>query len=245
MKLYHGTNSELLHEILKDGLQPRRERKGNWCEHPSRPDYVYLTLAYPLYFALASVFDSSKAKPVVLEIEADYLEESHLCPDEDFIVQTKWKGRLCCEETIDTELHLTSSLIEPLDYRHLWQASLNRLGQVAHWGCIPVKAITRYTIVTPETAPLIVSVATRPKITIHNYAHCARYYRSLVRFLFEGTKIKDVYADAEADYPLEYVIDTLEGQHRLHEQWERGVEVRSFTKDVLNLPAQEKPISSR
>jgi hypothetical protein len=53
MKLYHGCSFENLRSIMTTGLHPRLEKKSNWKKAPSRPDMVYLTVAYPFYFALS------------------------------------------------------------------------------------------------------------------------------------------------------------------------------------------------
>ena len=53
MKLYHGCSVENLRSILLNGLRPRGYTKSNWRKTPSRSDMVYLTAAYPFYFALS------------------------------------------------------------------------------------------------------------------------------------------------------------------------------------------------
>jgi hypothetical protein len=52
MRFYHGTSARRLTTILKDGIRPRLKTASNWEKMPSRPDMVYLTVAYPLYFAM-------------------------------------------------------------------------------------------------------------------------------------------------------------------------------------------------
>ena len=52
MKLYHGCSLEN-RAIFTGGLCPRGEKTSNWKKAPSRSDMVYLTIAYPFYFALS------------------------------------------------------------------------------------------------------------------------------------------------------------------------------------------------
>lgn len=86
--LYHGTTTEFGDSIASDGLIPRREsgQLSNW-EGPdhegirSRPDLVYLTSAYPVYFANAAV-GVHGGDLLIVECEVD---RKALYPDEDFI----------------------------------------------------------------------------------------------------------------------------------------------------------------
>jgi hypothetical protein len=65
MKLYHGCSANDLLSIMTNGLCPRSDKKSNWKKNPSRPDMVYLTVAYPFYFALCH-----EGLAGVVEIEA-------------------------------------------------------------------------------------------------------------------------------------------------------------------------------
>jgi len=70
MRLYHGTNSLFVEKCLKTGIAPRGFKKTNWKDYPSRSDLVYLTDAYPFYFAICATKKKNQ-NPVVLEIDAD------------------------------------------------------------------------------------------------------------------------------------------------------------------------------
>lgn len=53
--LYHGTNGAAARDAIVNGLSGRGG-KGNWSHSvESHPDCVYLTDAYPAYFALNAV----------------------------------------------------------------------------------------------------------------------------------------------------------------------------------------------
>ena len=90
--LYHGTSTKYLDDILSKGITPRHNKGiGNWSGNPSHPLMVYLSDAYPVYFAQQSVnayneknCDSEKDEPVVLEVIVD---TKRLYPDEDFLEQ--------------------------------------------------------------------------------------------------------------------------------------------------------------
>lgn len=73
MKIYHGTSNIYTSQILKEGLIPRSTRtNGNWEKHVSRDDLVYLTTAYPWFFAMntSSGVKDRDARAVVFEIDS-------------------------------------------------------------------------------------------------------------------------------------------------------------------------------
>lgn len=80
--LYHGTSAANAHKITKEGLLPR-------CVHggpsnfegkiESKPEYVYLTDAWPVFYG----FNSSETSDFVVFQVLVY--EDELLPDEDFL----------------------------------------------------------------------------------------------------------------------------------------------------------------
>lgn len=114
MKLYHGTHTEALEAILSDGIVPRLQSRteGTWHHLPSKPDCVYLTTAYALYYAIAAVPEGSHACPAIIEIETEGLDESLLCPDEDFIAQVLWAGKEKGQQLYPQEYDQAESLAE-------------------------------------------------------------------------------------------------------------------------------------
>ena len=86
---------------------------------------VYLTTAYPFYFAAAN---SDEQKVVVFEIDATKLDERRLHPDEDFIAEVMHDrdGKMPTEAQKD---HIR----ENLDlFRGMWPKSLAELGNCAY-----------------------------------------------------------------------------------------------------------------
>ena len=65
---------------MTNGLCPRRDKQSNWEKNPSRSDMVYLTVAYPFYYALCH-----EGLAGVVEIEARGLDRKRFFPDEDFL----------------------------------------------------------------------------------------------------------------------------------------------------------------
>src|SRR5208282_4351454 len=80
MKLYHGCSAKDLRSIMTNGLCPRQDKQSNWERNPSRPDMVYLTVAYPFWYALCH-----DGLAGVIEIEARGLDRNRFFPDEDFL----------------------------------------------------------------------------------------------------------------------------------------------------------------
>ncbi len=131
MKLYHGTSSDHLDSILKHGLQPRGQKKGNWKEFPSRPDMVYLTTTFAPYFATMS-----GGNPLIVEIDLEQLDKCFLYPDEDYIsALCKAAKQKISHETIRQKLWR---------WQQKWTESVEMMGNCCYKGTIPPSAFTRY-----------------------------------------------------------------------------------------------------
>ncbi len=86
MLLYHGTSETRAKRILRDGILPRSSTKiSNWEGSPSHNRGVYLTDAYPLYFAIQATDDGDQC--AVVEVDTDALDHAVLAPDEDVLEQ--------------------------------------------------------------------------------------------------------------------------------------------------------------
>ena len=128
LTLFHGTSSDRLPQILEQGILPRNETgaRSNWeGEVESKSDLVYLTTAYPVYFAVGACIGD--AKPVVLQVKVD---KTKLYPDEDFVArclleQEKAKGR----KTLP--LREYNKLVDPRDNVALAGPSLKYNGIVS------------------------------------------------------------------------------------------------------------------
>jgi hypothetical protein len=178
MKLYHGTSIRYLREIIKNGLLPRNETgNSNWeGDIKSKTGFVYLTTAYPVYFAMAIC--KEKEDLVIIEVNVDTDE---LYPDEDYIAQ--------CLKKHDPELkHIDLKEINPLVelecYRKYWKDSLERNGNVCIKGVEP-GGITRFQTIPHDDMFLIMATGGDSAPIPMNYFICGEYYRECIRVLFD------------------------------------------------------------
>ena len=182
LTLYHGTSSAHLDKILKSGLRPRYSKSSDW-ECASRPDMIYLTSAYPLYFAEHSITHHG-GEPVVIEVEVDTLR---LYPDEDFLEQAT-RSEKNREKNPDLATKLEGLDMEQRtkffrdsleEYKHHYSDSLKYLGNCCHKGIIKPKRIRRY--VMPDSKTQMMS---DPTIHISNFFHMSDYYADLIKEMF-------------------------------------------------------------
>ena len=185
MKLYHGTSERHLAAILKEGLKPRGNGNGgNWKEHPSSPYHVYLTNCYAGYFACAA--SEKGEKWVVLEVEVD---EDELHPDEDFLEACS-RGAAKEDAKIigGTDMKTRTAYYRNnlWDFDHLWEESLNYLGNATYPNTIPPEAITRYVTIdiTAEDRSSLLWTIIDPCISPMNYKFCGDKYKALTKWLF-------------------------------------------------------------
>ena len=187
MKLYHGTKYKFLETILKQGLTPRKAKESNWDELPSHPEMVYLSTAYPWYYAVPT--EEGLGKGVVFEIDLERLDTSNLYPDEDFIVQgisdeqrKKWG---LPNDNFAKTMKIRNSIE---DYKTNWKTSINALGNVCYKGIIPPESITRYCVVDFKKRVELYFDVGDPVISIGNYGFLGEHYRRLVEWFFGDCK---------------------------------------------------------
>lgn len=236
MKLYHGTSIQAASNILKWGIKPRNETQlGNWEEYPSHPGFVYMTTAYALYFAI-SAMKNDNDKCAIFEIDSDLLRQNRLCPDEDFIGQTRSKH----EKISLKEATLESN---PLDYRHLmvtdtktnrknpiegWVLSIQSLGNCCYHGKIPLNAITRWAEIDIIKNPYLTSLGLDPEISIINYFLMEKKYTSLMKHIFDGEEVYDEFSEAmnsNQDAFREMIKGRKEFMEKLQSNRENSVKV--------------------
>jgi hypothetical protein len=195
MRLYHGTSATRLDDILTNGIRPRLKTASNWGKCPSRPDMVYLTLAYPLYFAM----NPQDKRIAVVEIDFRKLDEDLLYPDEDFVAQARHGENDGDFDTIHREVRESLE-----DHRSQWRQSIMRLGNCCYKGVIPSKAITRYCIFDVDARPDVAFEMLTPVISMTNFAIKGRDYMQFVDWMFGDRKtlpmIQEV-KDLPEDYP--------------------------------------------
>ena len=162
MKLYHGCSAKDLPSIMTNGLCPRLDKQSNWEKNPSRPDMVYLTVAYPFYFALCH-----EGLAGVVEIEARGLDRKRFFPDEDFLTNAfaMHDGQELDpyrQEDIRAMLHT---------YGDYWKESVRFQGNCCYQGTISPHYITRYCIFDPKARPALAEeISGDPCINLTNYS---------------------------------------------------------------------------
>jgi len=178
MKIYHGTAMKFTKEILAEGIQPRSVSKmeSNWEDYPSHSGMVYLSTAYPFYFALTH---SAKSRKVVtFEVDLDKLDKRKLYPDEDFISQS-------CRDVPNHEYYRNNLS----KYQQFWSDSLAGIGNVAYKGTIKREWITRYCVFDLKARPHLAMDFLDPTITILNYRFLAWRYLGLVKWMFGDVEL--------------------------------------------------------
>ncbi len=176
--LYHGTSSRYLAEILVQGLLPCCEsgRKSNWKgDVQSKPDLVYLTSCYPVFFALSATEEDYEMVVIRVEVPLD-----DLFPDEDFIacVLHAHEGKLSA-----MPLTKVNTFVNPRDYEEHAELSLR------HNGIVSIDRVTRqqitgYKIVRNMRTIMFIGGDSMP-IPI-NYKILGAHYKRCIEALFRG-----------------------------------------------------------
>lgn len=217
MKLYHGTSERFLSQILANGIKPRKTRKGNWPNCPSHPSMVYLTTAYPLYFALNAALDGERA--LIIEVESTLLDENKLFPDEDFIVEsTKQK-----HDAIRKHLK---------NFQHCWTKSIEYLGNCCYHGVVPIESMVRYCLFD-SSRTAITMMGLDPCISVVNYRFCKDKYIGLVAWLFGDQATIPMDKEGPTDRPeMDKMIESRRDYWQKQSADRTGVEVQVHTKVV-------------
>jgi hypothetical protein len=222
MKLYHGTNIRYLDTILKQGLSPRQntkgKKKGNWTISPSHQDMVYMSTAYPWYYAVMAheIKKDDFTKGVVFEIDTDALDQEQLYPDEDFVWQVM-KEHIPGLKHPDVRKNLT-------DYQYLWKKSLKYSGCICHEGIIPASAITRYCVVDFKKRANVGREMLQPTISIENYQICGRKYNKLNKWCFGDIKELPFLSEAKVFCKSMRKSGTEKTMQSLYDHWKHCVE---------------------
>jgi hypothetical protein len=109
-------------------------------------------------------------------------------------------------------------------FAHLWDKSIEGLGNCAYQGAVPPSAITRVGLFTPASNPSIAMMIMDPMITLMNYRICGPKYRALVQWLMgDSVDPSDIDPFANAIPSVENHPDTPQVQqmlasHKAHAQ---------------------------
>lgn len=196
MKLYHGTSGNIARKIIAGAdLLPRRlSKRSNWTEAPSCPDAVYLTNAYPIYFAA----NHDCRTPAVLEIETDRLNPFHFAPDEDALEQShRAHDSLPKGWTLRQRTNYYRNRLRSYQDGDKWLTSLRALGTCCHFGAIPRSAITRVAFIDRDEGIATLFEGVQPLISLANFKFCGERYKALTASLWadpapEGVTTQDI-----------------------------------------------------
>jgi hypothetical protein len=181
--LYHGTRAVHLPAILEQDLLPRRETGVSQWEHTaaSHENAVYLTTAYPLYYAINA---QAEGDLLVLEIDTDCLDPALLVSDEDALAhclrEPETAGMSLLERTVYYRERISGYSAE---------FSLARLGTCAHLGAIPKRAVRRAVRIEPQHTGILVLGGFDPVIHPVNYQFHGAEYIEAVSWLFKDTTV--------------------------------------------------------
>ncbi len=178
MYLYHGTSSKNLSKILSEGLLPKELTKhpGYWQGSiVSKPNLVYLTTAYPVYYAQhAAITDNVDLALIRLKVDMH-----NLYPDEDFVARMLWLA-----DHKQNDLLTYNAIADPFIWKDKWQACLNETGSV----CTPNIAsseVDDYVIVNKDDRELIYQLGADAALTPMNYKLLGTYYQLGIKALFD------------------------------------------------------------
>jgi hypothetical protein len=181
--LYHGTTEKAARIAMFEGIRPRGEHgRSNWKRTiESNPDAVYLTDAYPLYFAFNAAKEGERG--AVIEIDVEKLPQYMLVPDEDVLEQAG-RGKDAVKGNMKARTRWYRRRLKEWISTENWKVSLEAMGTCAFLGTVPPEAITQVALVDPKRASSLMWSATDAVITLMNYRFCGPKYRNLTKRLF-------------------------------------------------------------
>lgn len=238
--VYHGTSAENMDNILNEGILPRKKTdNSNWSqsEFNSLPKHVYLTDIYGIFFGMCAAEETENIS--IIEIDMDRLDESLLYPDEDFIEQSIRQNTIepVWEDNNSISIVERTRLVRKniSDYKHLWEDSLNGIGNISYKSRIPTEAIRRVSTINREDAPNEFFLQIDPTITIQNALFAGNKYRFLTEVIFgKEVTVKDVIIGLNFPHinPLDIPDDQLD-------------EINSIVHEDSPIYNQQKPIARK
>jgi hypothetical protein len=182
--LYHGTDAFSARRALEQGLQPRsvHKRKSNFAHTVhSNAKTVYLTDAYPLYFAFNAARKGQDA--AVIQIPTSRLDQLWLVPDEDVLEQAGRNHDGISGDIKERTLHYRDRIPDYVATEG-WIKSLNAMGTCGSLKPIPSNAIARVAFINPKESPVLYVNVLEAIICLANYKFCGPKYRNLTNRLF-------------------------------------------------------------
>ena len=187
MKLYHGTSTAALDDIITRGILPRNKRPGSrslWPHAPSAREAVYLTDAYAPYFAVNAC--GKKHSPVIVEVDTERFDRIYFAPDEDVLEQAgRGRDNVKGDMARRTEWY-RRNLFQYADggsNDKPWRTSLKAMGTCAYLSGIPAFAITRVLVFDRGNVGRL-GMHWDASITLINYRLLGAIYRKQTGRLF-------------------------------------------------------------
>jgi hypothetical protein len=148
MLALHGTSRIYLDSILKNGLQPRGRKPGNWrtnCEGPTVTVHFTDLEEKARFFVCRAALSTGVREGVIISFDTDKLDQSKLICDENWLdhkdMMTSKEPRYQCS------FELRRKQIQRALKCKRWKESLKVTNLAAYKGVIPPEAIVDYTIV--------------------------------------------------------------------------------------------------
>lgn len=184
MKLYHGTNERLAKSIVRIGIVPRRQKKGNYTHTvESNSRSIYLTdSAFCLHFAGNATKFPADGRLALFEIDTKHLNPASLFADED-----------AAEQMLGDMPHLTREqrtiffrdrLVDLALAGFGWQESLNGLGTCSYMDEIIPRALTRVAYINKTARVLLVMNGVDPTISRMNRSILGDHYKKMIACIF-------------------------------------------------------------
>ncbi len=178
--LYHGTSTKHMEGILKNGLLPRdKTGNSNW-DGPveSKAGFVYLTTAYPVYFAFCTAKEENEDL-LILRVK---VKVADLYPDEDFVAMFYHTHFPRFQKM---PLNEVNQYVDMETNKFLAQDSLNLNGKVAVKG-VPAKNITGHVVIPQKNLNAIMSLGGDSVPVPLAYRFMGDLYRRTTEALFDG-----------------------------------------------------------
>lgn len=169
VQLYHGTSVRSADAIVRHGFKDRTASgKSNWEQRiESKAGFVYLTTAYPFYFAMNAA-KGGKASVIKVEVDTD-----DLYPDEDMFFFKYGNRFKVTERDLEKAKHLAGESLRLFGNVSAKPESLRILGRKD----FNVREMVAFS--DPSISPV-------------NYRIMGDYYRRLVATWWEGGDLNDV-----------------------------------------------------
>jgi hypothetical protein len=161
MILFHGTSEKAGKQIMEHGFG---SGKANW-KVVGKPGFIYLSLAYAPFYAMASHASSG----ALIKVEVD---EEDLYPEDDFIMTVLFKKPVYNQAELDK--------VDLEKFKHLAKDSLRFMGNA----CAKFDKVKILGVKFFDMRGLL--IVCDPSITPINYAILGRYYNKLTNAIFNG-----------------------------------------------------------